>query len=170
VIHPGSDASALEAALSGLDRRWGPREFLSPPLPFDKTSYYDAEMGGPLSRVLWMSGRLFDRGDLAGIKIETNAIEASLSRRDGTRRVNIDPGFLTAENFILATTKNYSHRVYLGRGIFGDLTLVYSSGEYRPLKWTYPDYAGDEIRNILKTWRVAYNRKIKDGIEWPCSA
>jgi Domain of unknown function (DUF4416) len=65
------------------------------------------------------------------------------------RTVNLDPGLLTEENVLLATGKNYSHRVYLRDGVFADLALVYRKGEYRPLPWTYPDLASDGIRAFL---------------------
>jgi hypothetical protein len=67
--------------------------------------------------------------------------------------VNLDPGLLTPENFILATGKNFSHRVYLGNGVFADLTLVYRNGGFHPLPWTYPDYASEEVRSLLRDLR-----------------
>jgi len=130
-------------------------------MAFDKTEYYSIEMGAPLYRVLWIAGALFGRHRLPAIKLATNEIEKRLARRGGARRVNLDPGLLSAENFVLATTKNFTHRVYLRKGIYADLTLVYRKGEYTPLEWTYPDYASVEIRNVLKTWRNTYIRKAR---------
>jgi hypothetical protein len=83
--------------------------------------------------------------------------------------VNLDPGLLTEENFILATGKNYSHRVYLRDGVFADLTLVYRKGEYLPLPWTYPDYASPAIREFLAQVReeLREGRK-REGGESQC--
>ena len=99
---------------------------------------------------------------LPDIKLRTNEIEAVLAR-DGKRQVNIDPGFLSAERLVLATGKNFIHRVYLRDGIFADLTLIYQKGAYRPLAWTYPDYQEPEFLHYLEVLR----KKLKfqsDGI------
>lgn len=144
-----------------LENAFGPGLMHPEPLQFDTTDYYRAEMGWPLHRVLWMADAVFGRHRLPAIKLATNGIEKQLAKRDGSRRVNLDPGLLTAENFILATTKNYAHRVYLRKGIFADLTLVYRKSGYTPLEWTYPDYATAEIRNILKTMRNTYMNRLR---------
>jgi len=124
-----------------------------PVLPFDRTEYYHAEMGKPLFRRFFAASNPVSRDALPKIKIGMEEIELKFSN-EGRRTVNLDPGLLTPENFILATGKNFSHRIYLGQGVFADLTLIFQNGEYRPLPWTYPDYASPEIRNILKELRA----------------
>lgn len=151
----GKDA-VKDEALRLLADAFGPGTPHPQSFMFDQTAYYASEMGSPLRRVLWIADAPVGRHKLAAIKLRTNDIERRFARPDGTRRVNLDPGLLSAESFILATTKNFSHRVYLRKGIYADLTLVYRKGEFVPLEWTYPDYAGAEIRNVLKTWRNAY--------------
>jgi hypothetical protein len=136
-------------ALESLTAELGPHDFQSPALSFDYTDYYTAEMGAPLERFFMSFSDLVARDRLVEIKHRTAAIEKTLSDEQGRRLVNIDPGLLTAESLVLATTKNYSHRIYLGQGVFAELTLVYRGGEYRPLEWTYPDYASDQVRSIL---------------------
>jgi len=89
---------------------------------------------------------------LPEVKIGLERIERDLSV-GGRRTVNLDPGMVTPENFILATGKNFTHRVYLRDGVFADLTLVFRKGEYRTLPWTYPDYATEEIRLLLEEVR-----------------
>ena len=42
------------------------------------------------------------------------------------RKVNIDPGYLLSSRFILATGKEYSHRIYIGKKVYADLTLMYT--------------------------------------------
>jgi hypothetical protein len=76
--------------------------------------------------------------------------------------LNIDPGLLSAERLVLATGKNYSHRIYLGQGIFGDLTLIYERGSFRPLAWTYPDYRQEEAIWMFNKIRERYLREIAD--------
>jgi hypothetical protein len=133
----------------------GDIEELIGPLAFNFTRYYDAEMGAGIRRWLWVFSNLVDRAELARIKCLTNEIEQSYTM--GTkRRVNLDPGLMTLGNFVLATGKNNAHRIYLRDGIFADLTLIFRSGSYRPLEWTYPDYAAAELIGILNRLRKNY--------------
>ncbi|MBP9560644.1 MAG: DUF4416 family protein, partial [Syntrophorhabdaceae bacterium] len=112
-----------------------------------------------LYRIFVLFGSLVGRDCLIETKLKTNAIEKDLSTEE-KRQVNIDPGYISLENIILATTKNYTHRVYMGSGIYGDLTLIYKKGGYKPLEWTYPDYAGSDIVSIFNRWREHYKRML----------
>lgn len=134
--------------LPRLERALGPVERTSEPFPFDRTEYYGKEMGEPLFRRFAVMERLVPRDALAAAKIGAEELEREFSE-NGMRTVNLDPGILTEENFLLATGKNYSHRVYLRDGVFADLTLVFMKGEYRTLPWTYPDIATAQIRAFL---------------------
>jgi len=128
-------------------------------IPFKHTDYYSEEMGMELYRIFVLFGSLVERDCLIETKLKTNAIEKDLSTEE-KRQVNIDPGYISLENIILATTKNYTHRVYMGSGIYGDLTLIYKKGGYKPLEWTYPDYAGSDIVSIFNRWREHYKRML----------
>ncbi len=136
-------------------RRFGAVERVSGPFPFDFTEYYAREMGTPLVRRFVVAADLVARDSLAAAKAAAEGIEDALAV-GGRRTVNVDPGLLTGESFILATGKNYSHRVYLRDGVFADLALVYRKGAYRALPWTYPDYASDAVRAFLADVRSAY--------------
>jgi hypothetical protein len=70
------------------------------------------------------------------------------------RMVNVDLGIVTPENFILATTKNYAHRVFLGQNIFADLTFQCTDGQYQTLAWTYPDFKDPEKINFFNWCRT----------------
>ncbi|HSL92023.1 MAG TPA: DUF4416 family protein [Candidatus Limnocylindrales bacterium] len=142
------DEKRFRDVLPGLEARLGPVERTSGPFPFDRTDYYEREMGTPLFRRFVVLKRLVPRDALVAAKIDAEDLEKELSA-NGMRTVNLDPGLLTEENVLLATGKNYSHRVYLRDGVFADLALVYRKGEYRPLPWTYPDLASDGIRAFL---------------------
>ena len=87
------------------------------------------------------------------MKWEAKRVEASFRNERGGRRVNIDPGFLLPERLMLATTKPFSHRPYLGRGIYADVTLIYRDKSYRPLEWTYPDYGAPDTLQLLNNLR-----------------
>lgn len=142
------ETARFEEALERLAAAWGPAARISEAFPFDRTEYYRAEMGEPLYRRFYVGKRPVPRDALAQAKLSAEEIEREFSE-SGRRTVNVDPGILTDENFVLATGKNYSHRVYLGGGVYADLTLTYRKGEYRPLPWTYPDYASGAIRAFL---------------------
>jgi hypothetical protein len=139
---------------------FGQPDVVSCRLSFDYTDYYNREMGGPLVRRLFAFGDLIEQDRLADIKLLTNRIEKDFMV-GGKRRVNIDPGYLLAERFVLATGKNYAHRIYLKDGIYADLTLTYHGGRFCPLHWTYPDYTKEEILTFLKRVRKKYLWQIK---------
>lgn len=158
------EEARLEKLLSGITDRFGAVKRTSVVFPFDRTDFYEKEMGGPLYRRFAVLERLVPRDALADAKVRAEELEREYSA-GGKRTVNIDPGLLTEENFVLATGKNYSHRVYLQDGVFADLTLVYRNGEYLPLPWTYPDIASDGIRAFLSGVREELReaRKIETG-------
>jgi len=149
----------LEHVRQQLTDRLGPLEEEIGPMPFHFTSYYDKELGTGIKRWLWVFSDLVDGSDLLRIKLFVNELEQAYSEA-GCRCFNLDPGLMTLGNFVLATGKNNAHRIYLGEGIFADLTLMYRSGTYRPLEWTYPDYADSQLIDILNTLRKKYKCKL----------
>jgi hypothetical protein len=135
--------------------RWGSPDFVGEPFPFTYTAYYDKEMGTPIYRFFVTFDRLVDPSILARVKHATNAIEDAF-REQGARKVNLDPGLLALSRFVLATTKENSHRIPLERGIYAELTLRYERGGFRPMPWTYPDYRAEPILGILADARARY--------------
>lgn len=138
-----------------LQRTLGELDMVSPWLDFEYTHYYTAEMGSPLYRRVLVFKNLIPQRQLADIKCSTNQVEQTLAEQ-GRRRVNIDPGYLLYERFVLATGKNYAHRIYIGEGIYADLTLIFQEGGYQPLPWTYPDYRAPEMHTFLLQVRRKY--------------
>ncbi len=122
---------------------------------FDATDYYADEMGRPLFRQFLVASVPVPRDALPEIKVLLEGIERDTAQ-EGGRTVNLDPGLITPENFILATGKNFTHRVYLHDGVFAELTLEFRGGEFRVLPWTYADYASKEIRALLKAVRAEF--------------
>ena len=141
--------------LEELQTRYGPADYTSIDLPFSYTNYYDEEMGTPITRFFVCFRRLVDPGTLAQIKGETNLLERRFAE-SGRRKVNIDPGLLNLSRFVLATSKDGSHRIPLADGVFAEVTLMYEKGGYRPLEWTYPDYRSGEYLRILGDIRKLY--------------
>lgn len=152
------DLAAPVAA--ALVEAFGPLDLVSPWLAFDYTAYYAAEMGAALFRRVLAFKALVAQERLAEVKLATNAIEQRFSV-EGRRRVNIDPGYLLRERFVLATGKNFSHRIYVGQGIYADLTLVYTRGRFQALPWTYPDYAAADLQAFLSSVRDKYVADLK---------
>ena len=146
------DHSYLCSARESISGRFGGILIETAPMSWGYSRYYEEELGRPLKRVFLFLRDRIDPGDLAGIKTSTNEIETNLSS-EGKRNINLDPGYLTASKIVLASTKNYSHRIYIGQGIFAEVTLVYREGGYRPHLFTYPDYASDAYAEIFERAR-----------------
>ena len=144
-----------------LSEYFGPPDLVGPWWPFNLTDYYYREMGAPLGRVLAAFLHLADSSRLADWKVFTNRLEERFSL-GGRRPVNLDPGYVAKERLVLATGKNYTHRLYLEHGIYGDLTLLYSRGGFQPLPWSYPDYAQGEVPELLGQVRRKYLWQLKE--------
>ena len=132
--------AAAEAELSAL---YGPVDLRSPLIEFDFTDYYEREMGGGLKRKFVSFARKIDPGELAEIKHKTNKIEQTLAKQLNIplpRPVNLDPGIIEPAKLVLATTKNYSHRIYIGKKMYAEVTLIFDKGTWQSLPYTYPDY------------------------------
>jgi len=146
-----------------LEDLFGAVDMISPWLGFAYTDYYYKEMGSPLYRKVFVFKPLIAQDELAMIKEKTNGIEDEFTT-DGNRAVNIDPGYLVSSRFILATGKEYSHRIYIGRKIYADLTLMYSKKKgFQTLEWTYPDYASKTMISFLSKVRNKYLLDLKGG-------
>ena len=127
--------------------RFGSPAATSPVLPFNFTRYYEKTMGTDLYRRFLIYPKGFRREELADLKILTGNLEKELGEKTHLsvpRPVNIDPGYLTPSKLILASTKDHAHRIYLGKGIYAEVTLRYQAGSFRGWPWTYPDYASKE--------------------------
>jgi len=149
------DRALFEPLAAELASEFGSLDLVSPWMPFDYTTYYQQEMGTPLFRRLLAFKSLIEQLQLAAVKLSTNRLEDRYTR-GGRRRVNIDPGYLLYERFVLASGKNFSHRIYIGHRIYADLTLIYQRGAFEKLPWTYPDYADRPILSFLEQVRQKY--------------
>lgn len=131
------------AARRELTTVYGQVDHVSPVWPFDSTAYYAQELGANLHRQFLSFVELIDPARLAEVKLYTNALEQEHSRQ-GRRQINLDPGYVDLSKLVLATTKNHQHRIYLGQGIYAEVTLRYTHKSFRPWQWTYPDYRTDQ--------------------------
>ncbi|NPV05240.1 MAG: DUF4416 family protein [Syntrophaceae bacterium] len=157
-----ADRDRLAEVVRALAATSGDPDFVSEVLPFEYTDYYTTEMGAGLIRRFVTFERLIRPEELPAVKLCTNALEERFAE-GGARRVNIDPGYLARQHLILATGKGYSHRPYIGRGIYADLTLEYRKETFRPLEWTYPDYRAERTIAMLNALRRRYVIQLKEA-------
>ena len=159
-----AEPGLLARARDSLSAVYGIIDFASELLPFDHTNYYDAEFGPGLQRQIITFERLVPPASLPAIKRQTNDLEWSLAEADH-RRVNIDPGYLSLNKLVLATTKDHAHRLYLGHGIYGEVTLSYQRGHFRPWPWTYPDYGSERYCLLFEDLRARYRLQLRELVE-----
>jgi hypothetical protein len=149
------DREWLARARERLGSVFGRSDVESREAPFGSTDYYAREMGEGLIRQWVGFESLVMPEGLPGIKRRTNLLEEEMALA-GRRRANLDPGYVNDARLILATTKDFAHRIYLGAGIYAETTMVYKEGAFRPLEWTYPDYRSKESREFFQQARELY--------------
>jgi hypothetical protein len=159
-IHPPQKAKLIVGMLSSmpelfgkaradLERRFGAVEIESPVMNFDSTDYYNDELGTPIKRRFLCFAQPFDPDELPSAKAFTNEIETRASSETGRaprRPLNLDPGYVTLG-------KDYSHRIYVGGGIYAEVTLEFHKGGFQPHPWTYPDYRKAEYLEFFDAAR-----------------
>ena len=132
---------------------------------FSHTNYYRKEMGKNLKKVYLGFLPLIHPGRLPELKLQTNVLETSWMR-DGRRQVNLDPGYVNSAKMVLASTKDYSHRLYLSDGIYGDVQMVCVHGKFQTQDWTYPDYRELDIIEFFNKVRKMYlKQKERDDLK-----
>jgi len=156
-----SPSADLDSVLADLESLIGKIDYKSPLYDFTFTDYYDDEMGENLKKQFLSFEKLIMPDQLADIKNSTNEIETKYSI-EGKRTVNLDPGYLEESKLILASTKNFSHRIYLQDGIWAELTLSYASGEFVTHPWTYPDYPTELAYDFLRKTREIYISQLRE--------
>ena len=142
----------FEEKFSAIEKRSHEYEFVH-------STYYSREMGDKLIKYFVSFKELIDKQKLPDVKMQTMKMEEIFFYlKDGIhcRKVNIDPGYMTHSKVILATSKNYSHRVYLGKGVFAELTYLISKHGWKTLDWTYPDYKDSKVIYLFEELRKDY--------------
>lgn len=137
----------------------------SPVFPFPETRTYRKTMGSDLKRKFFFLSEPFAQDGLAAIKLSAIDIEEkarTLEPRNVARPINIDPGLLNDCRIVLASTKDYSHRIYRGDGIWEEVTLVFTKGEFQTLPWTYPDFQQGEYREYFAAARKRHLEFLND--------
>jgi hypothetical protein len=147
-----------------MEAAWGAVALRSEPFPFDQTHYYDATMGPDLRKVFLLFDAPLDPARLVEIKLQSNAWEEEYARQAGhdePRPLNLDPGYLTLGKLVLASTKDFTHRIYLDRGIFAEITLYYKHHAWRHHEWTFADYRRPECQAFFSRCREHLQQQIR---------
>lgn len=151
------DERLFEILKEKLSLSFGPVDYISPVYPWTHTKYYEKEMGSDLKRMFLFFEKPVLPECLSDIKNRTNEIERQFvdytSQEMPVRPVNIDPGYLTLSKVVLASTKDYSHRIYIGKGIYAEVTLYHKDGSFQPFPYTYPDYRSMECIDMFNRVR-----------------
>lgn len=148
---------ALDWSRDRCQREWGPILRESPRFAFTETAYYDQDMGQGLNKVFWAFAERASPDELPLRKLQTNRWElelAALGLYPCHRPLNLDPGYLTTSKLVLASTKDHAHRLYLGEGIYGEITLRFRHGHWEPWEWTYPDYRRGDYHEFFNACRA----------------
>ena len=164
-----ADKHCLDAVTLQLETKYGKADLISEVWPFDLTHYYIGELGDNPLRQFISFKKLINPGQLAGIKHEANALEQDFAgeyRKELPRPVNLDPGIFEPSKLVLASTKNFSHRIYIGENMYAEVTLSFHTGKWKSYDYTFPDYKNgkyfdyfskvretlvDELRSIRET-------------------
>ncbi len=152
------EVGLFEICADLLCAEYGPIDYQSEIFPWDVSDYYQDEMGRGIFRKFIFFKELVDPSMLSGVKLLTNRMEAQFSVTCGSavrRRINLDPGYVTEAKIVLASTKDYSHRIYLAQGIYAEITLNYKNMKksFLPLEHTYPDFRTAEVLSLFNNAR-----------------
>ena len=150
-----------------LQQHFGTIILRSEPFPFTQTTYYNREMGEGLQRLYVAFAPLMVMAELAAVKHLTNHLEVQWATASGQRRVNLDPGYLDLAKVVLASTKDHAHRLYIGGGIYAEVTLRYGRKQFQPWEWTYPDYRLPSTQTFFEQLRRHYQAQLRRSTS-PC--
>ncbi len=149
-----------------LCEAYGPLDYESDVMLWDTTDYYRDEMGPVIYRKFIFFKELADPGALAAVKRFTHGIEERYALRMPSavkRRINLDPGYVTEAKVVLASTKDFSHRVYIGENIYAEVTLRYSTKErsFTACDHTFFDFRTETYRLLFNTARSLLRKELK---------
>lgn len=156
------EEKVFDEVLDELKRDSGNPLDISEKINFEITEYYFKEMGKPLyRRFVLFDFILKDPMEIVKIKLKSYEIEKKYSE-EGKRKINIDPGYLNNFQVVITTFKKFSHRIYIGEGVYAHLEYIFKKKKPEPLPWTYPDFLMESYLNIFKKWHDLYLKITKE--------
>ena len=158
-----NDRAALDWARNWVSSSFGQILLESQRFDFGETDYYEATMGPQLMKTFFACRDLISPEQLAAIKRTANIAEATHAQQSNSphpRPLNLDPGYLSESKLVLASTKDHAHRIYLGDGIYAEITLRYRNRQWQPWEWTYPDYRRADFQEFFAECREAFRARL----------
>jgi hypothetical protein len=168
VVHSSRDA--LADALRQLERRFGRVTCETIDIQHSNGREYAEEMGDTLYRRLFSFERMVPRDSLVEIKTACHKIESQLGDQvhDYTfRTVNIDPGIMTPDNFVMACHREFNHRIYINEGVFAEIVLIWSKGKFCRLPWTNQDFCHEEAIDFFSRVRNGFELLEREPLPQP---
>jgi hypothetical protein len=166
-----SDKNLFGLYKEELIKRFGEVDIESNVQPFDFTDYYEKEFGKKLIQKLFSFSTLIRQDELAEIKRITNDLESNFAKENiknnipcHKREINLDPGYITLNKYILASTKDGPSRIYLNQGIYAEITLRFINKSFVTCEYTYPNYKTNEYINFLNSVRQRYKLQLKEKL------
>ncbi|MEA3420155.1 MAG: DUF4416 family protein [Acidobacteriota bacterium] len=159
-----SEKTIFDLAEKHLIRLYGKLDHSSAFFRFDFTDYYEKQIGKNLKRKFLSFAYLYSPEMLSEIKLRTNKLEEEMNEELNAKHriVNLDPGYLTSSALIMATAKDFSHRIPLKKGIYGHLELLFGKKTVRTLEWTYPDFRTEKYHEFFINVRKIYISQLGD--------
>jgi len=159
-----ADEACLAQAIQGISAEMGRIDLSSQVWPFTQTHYYDQEIGPCILRQFVTLEHLVDPGALAQIKHQTNTLEQDMAQAlayPTPRPINLDPGYIEPSKLVLASTKNFSHRIYIGKNMYAEVTLIVDKGQWSALRYTFPDYRQSDYYAFFEEVRQRLRSQLK---------
>ena len=161
----GCNEQAINAAAEMIKGEFGKCDLESPIWPFNHTEYYTQETGKEILKKFITVEKLIMPDKLAAIKHKTNKMEKALAAAiecEVSRPVNIDPGYIEPSKLVLASTKNFSHRIYVGKKIWAEVTLIYSKGQWKSFDYTFPDHKEERYHGFFSQTREKLVQQLRE--------
>jgi len=158
--------TSIPSLLPELEERlvelFGPIDSKSDLFLFNQTNYYDQEMGSPIYRCFFAFNQMIDASEIAAAKVKTNELESAFSAQNSSvlRPVNLDPGYIEQSKVVLASTKNFFHRILVSKGIYAEVTLHYQAKKWQDFPWTFPDYKSNHYQEYFFSLRNLYRDQL----------
>ncbi len=141
---------------------YGKSDMQTDEFAFAHTAYYEAEMGRGLKKRFISFEDIGAREKVVELKYLALELEGK-SAVKMKRRINIDPAYLELSKLVVSTTKNFAHRIYIQKEIFGDIQLQYKDKKFLPLEWTFPDYKTETNLAFFTKVRNIYAAQLKES-------
>lgn len=134
-----SKKEVYSKAVSLLKEKFGEIIIESKPYDFNFTDYYEKEMGKNLVKRFIVFKKKVNKKELAEIRKITGEIEDKF-RVNGKRQINLDPGYISSKEVVLASVKKKDFKEELGDGVFAHKIYSFENNKIKTFFHTFPDY------------------------------